>query len=153
MSLSLGCFVQFKGYQLAKDVKNWIGPTTQSGVWDAWLIRHSLSASWLGLVYPVNQSLWDLSLLTPDQRNLRGDLIAAYNCLKKCYKDNRSELFSVVAHILRRSDSHKMPPGRFYLDIRNNFISRKMAQQTNWSPREPLKSLSLQVCQSWVSKI
>lgn len=111
--LSLGCYVQGKDHQLKKDVKNWVGPTTQARAWDTWLISHSLSASWLSLVYPINQSLWDLSLFTLEKRNLRGDLIAAYNCLMDSYEGNSSKLFSAVTDILTRSDSHKMPIGRF----------------------------------------
>jgi len=88
----------------------------------------------------------DLSLFTQGKRNLQGDLIAAYSCLKDSYKDNRSELFSVVADSLTGSDSHKIAIGRLHMDIENNSISRRMAPQRDWSPREPLESLSLQVC-------
>ena len=75
---------------------------------------------------PYEDRLRELGLFSLENRGLWDDLIAAFQYLKGAYKQEGSQVFERVDNGRTRGNGFKLKEGRFTLDVRGKFFTRRV---------------------------
>ena len=79
-------------------------------------------------------SLRELGLFSLEKRRLRGDVLVAFQYLKKRYRKEGDRLFSRVCYDMKRGNDFQLKEGRLRLDIRKNYFTVRVVMHWNGLP-------------------
>ena len=91
------------------------------------------------------EQLRTLGLSTLEKRRLRGNLIAPHSFLRGGNGEGGAELFSLGSSDRTYGNGSKLCQGRFRLDIRKHFFTKRGIKHWNSLPREAADAPSLSV--------
>ena len=94
---------------------------------------------------PYRDMLRELGLFNLEKRRLRGDLTATFQYLKRGHKQEGSRLFGSIDKSRTRGNGLRLKEGRFRLDVRGKFFTRRVVRCWNGLPREVVDAPSLEV--------
>jgi len=89
--------------------------------------------------------LRELGLFSLEKRKLRGDLIAAFQYVKRAYRKDGKGLFTRVCRDRTKGNGCKLKEGRFRLDIRKKFFTMRVVKHWKRLPREAVGAPSLEL--------
>jgi len=89
------------------------------------------------------KSLGELGLLSLQKGRLQGDLIAAFQFLKRAYRKGGENIFSRACCKRSRNNGFKLREGRFRLDRRKKFFTIRVVKHWNRLPGEVVEASSL----------
>ena len=93
---------------------------------------------------PCKYRLRELGLFNLEKRRLRGDLRAAFQCLKGNYRKEGDRLFSRLCGNRTRGNCFKPKEGRFRLSIRKKSFTVRVVRHWNRLPRDVVDVPSLE---------
>jgi len=90
------------------------------------------------------ERLRELGLFSLEKKRLQGDLIVAFQYLKRAYKKDGDKLFSRACCNRTRGDGFELKEARFILNIRKKFSTMRVVKHWNSLPREVVDAPSLE---------
>jgi len=85
-----------------------------------------------------------LGLFSLEKRRLQGDLLAAFQYLRRAYRKDEENTFSRACCNKTRSNGFKLKEGRFRIDIRKKFFTIMVLKGWNRLPREAVEAPCLE---------
>ena len=94
---------------------------------------------------PYEDRLRELGLLSLEERRLWSEHIAAFQYLKRAYKQEGSQLFERADNSRTGGNGLKLKEGRLRLDVRGKLLTERVVRCLSGLPRELADALSLEV--------